>query len=98
MIEWGGHSISIKLSRDELASLQRFVRPYKPTQRQKAQVLLGLAAGETPETVAMRVGISKDAVTELAARFAETGLAGVGLGKKPKVNVTLVRSGVGARK
>ena len=38
--------------------------------------------------VAMRVGISKDFVTELATQFAERGLAGVGLGKKPEVEVT----------
>jgi hypothetical protein len=78
MIEWGGHSMSIKLSQDEFASLQRFVRRYKPTQRQKAQALLSLAAGESPEVVAMRGGISKDVVTELATRFAETGPAGCG--------------------
>jgi hypothetical protein len=98
MIEWRGLSMLIKLSQDEHASLQRFIRLYKPTQRQKAQVLLGLAAGDSLEIVAMRVGITKDVVTELVARFAETGLAGVGLGEKPEVNVTLVRAGVGARK
>jgi hypothetical protein len=90
--------MTIKLSQDERASLEQFVRPYKPTKRQKAQALLGLAAGESPETVAMRVGISKDFVTELATRFAERGLAGVGLGKKPEVVVTLIRPGVGSQK
>ena len=90
--------MAIKLSQDERASLEQFVRPYKPTKRQKAQALLALAAGESPETVAMRVGIPKDSVSELATQFAECGLAGVGLGKKPEVAVTLIRAGIGVKK
>lgn len=90
--------MSIKLSQDELALLQRFVRPYKPTQRQKAQTLLGLAAGESPETIAMRIGIPKDVVTDLAIRFEAAGLAGVGLEDSSEIIITLVRAGVGARK
>ena len=88
----------IQLSQDERAFLERFVRSYKPTKRQKANALLGLAAGESPETVAMRVGILKEVVTELAARFAERGLAGVGLSKRPEIVVTLARAGVEPRK
>jgi hypothetical protein len=84
----------IQLSQEERALLEQFVRPYKPTKRQKALVLLGLAAGQTPEAVAVHVGIPKDAVTELANHFAERGLAGVGLGKKPEIEVTLVRAGL----
>ena len=34
----------------------------------------------------------------MATEFAERGLAGVGLGKKPEVVVTLIRAGVGAKK
>jgi hypothetical protein len=90
--------MAIELSQEERASLEQFVRPYKPTKRQKAQALLALAAGESPETVAMRVGISKDFVSELATQFAERGLAGVGLGKKPEVVVTLIRAGLSAKK
>lgn len=90
--------MAIKLSQDERESLERFVRPYRPTKRQKAQALLGLAAGDSSETVAMRVGIPKDLVIELATRFSERGLAGVGLEKKPEVVVTLVRPGVDAQK
>lgn len=90
--------MTIKLSQEELASLEQFIRPYKPTKRQKAQALLALAAGESPQAVAMRIGISKDFVSELATQFAERGLAGVGLGEKPEVVVTLIRAGVGARK
>jgi hypothetical protein len=90
--------MAITLSQDERASLEDFVRPYRPTKRQRAQALLGLAAGEPPETVAMRVGISKEAVDHLAVQFAERGLAGVGLGRKPQVVVTLIRAGVGARR
>ncbi len=90
--------MAIELSQDERACLEQFVRPYKPTKRQKAQALLALAGGESPETVAMRVGISKESVSELATQFAERGLAGIGLAKKPEVVVTLIRAGVGARK
>jgi hypothetical protein len=90
--------MAIELSEDERASLEQFVRPYKPTKRQKAQALLAVAAGESPETVAMRVGISKESVSELVTQFAERGLAGVGLGRKPEVVVTLIRAGVGAKK
>lgn len=90
--------MAIKLSQDERESLERFVRPRKPTRRQKAQALLGLAAGDSSETVALRVGISKDLVTELAAQFSERGLAGVGLEKKPEVVVTLVRAGFAAQR
>jgi hypothetical protein len=88
----------IQLSQDERAFLEQFVRSYKPTKRQKANALLGLAAGESPETVAMRVGILKEVVTELAALFAERGLAGVGLSKRPEIVVTLARAGGDPRK
>src|SRR3954447_25818698 len=98
MIEQGGHSMRINLSPDERASLEQFVGPYKPTKQQKAQALLGLAAGESAEEVAMRVGISKEVVTELAVQFGERGLAGVGLIERPEVEVTLIRAGVGAQK
>src|SRR4051794_896838 len=98
MIEQGDHSMSINLSPDERASLEQFIGPYKPTKRQKAQALLGLAAGESAEAVAMRVGIPKEAVTELAAQFTERGLAGVGLVKRPEVAVTLIRADLGAQK
>jgi hypothetical protein len=88
----------IQLSQDERAFLEKVVRPYKPTSRQKAQVLLGLAADESPEAVATRVGLPKEVVTELAAQFAEHGLAGVGLRKRPQIMVALVRPGDGLQK
>jgi hypothetical protein len=88
----------IQLSQDERAFLEQVVRPFKPTKRQKAHVLLGLAAGEPPEAVAARVGLPKEVVTELAARFAEDGLAGVGLSKKPQTVVFLLRPGVGLQR
>jgi len=53
----------------------------RPTNRQKAQALLGLASGETPEHVAMRVGITKEDLAALVDLFAEEGLEGVGLGR-----------------
>jgi hypothetical protein len=34
-------------------------RRLRPTNRQKAQALLGLVSGDTPESVSMRVGIKK---------------------------------------
>jgi hypothetical protein len=98
MIEQGDDSMAINLSPDERASLKQLVRPHKPTKRQKAQALLGLAAGESAEAVAMRVGVPTEVVTELAVQFAERGLAGVGLAKRPEVVVTLIRAGVGAQK
>src|SRR4051812_5119980 len=97
MIEQGGHSMPINLSPDERASLEQFVGPYKPTKRQKAQALLGLAAGESAEAVAMRVGIPEEVVTELAVQFTERGLAGIGLVRIPEVVVTLIRDGIGAQ-
>jgi hypothetical protein len=88
----------INLSPDERASLERFVHPCKPTKRQKAKALLGLAAGESADVVAMRVGIPKEVVTELAVQFAERGLAGVGSVRRPEVVVTLIQAGIGAQK
>jgi len=56
-------------------------RKVRPTNRQKAQALLGLASGDTPETVSMRVGIKKEDLTSLVHLFMEQGLKGIGLGR-----------------
>ena len=89
VIERGGPALTIHLIQDELTFLEQLVRRYKVTKRQKAQALLGLAAGEPADAVAMRIGIAKEVVTELAAGFAERGLAGVGLSPRPEIVVTL---------
>src|SRR5580704_7735896 len=54
----------------------------RPTNRQKAQALLGLALGETPERVSTRVGITNEDLSSLVDRFTEGGLKAVGLGRK----------------
>ena len=54
-------------------------RRVRPTKRQKAQALLGLAEGDTPESVSMRVGIKKEDIAVLVNQFKEQGLQGIGL-------------------
>ncbi len=54
-------------------------RKVRPTKRQKAQALLGLASGDTPEDVAQSVGIKKEDVESLVHTFMEHGLRGIGL-------------------
>ena len=72
--------MSIQLKSEDRDYLERFVsRKMKPTSRQKAHALLGLAQGETPDKVSMRVGMTKDDLTALVARFTDDGLAGIGL-------------------
>jgi hypothetical protein len=91
--------MSIRLSEEDRACLERLEeRPKKPTRRQKASALLRLDEGLSPADAAMHAGISKDQVEALATRFAEGGLAGVGLDAKPKALVRLVRPGLGTQK
>jgi len=72
--------VSIQLKSEDRDFLERFVsRKMKPTSRQKALALLGLAQGEMLERVSMRVGMTKDDLAALVSRFTEDGLAGVGL-------------------
>ena len=54
-------------------------RRVRPTKRQKAQALLRLASGGTPESVSMHVGIRKEDIATLVDQFMEQGLKGVGL-------------------
>jgi uncharacterized protein (DUF433 family) len=54
-------------------------RRFRPTKRQKAQSLLGLATGDTPEIVSMRVGIKKEDIATLVHQFKERGLKGIDL-------------------
>ena len=90
--------MSIQLEEDERGYLEQLVRrPMKPTRRQKANALLRLAEGDTPEKAAQHAGIPKEEVESLATRYAESGLAGVGLGGKLKTLVRLVRPGVGVQ-
>jgi hypothetical protein len=91
--------MSIQLGQEERGYLEQLVRrPIKPTRRQKANALLRLAQGDTPEKAAQHAGIPKEEVEALAIRYAEGGLAGVGLGGKPKSLVRLVRPGLGVQK
>jgi uncharacterized protein (DUF433 family) len=59
-------------------------RKMRPTRRQKAKGLLGLAAGEDADSVAMRVGIRKEDLMALAAQFDAEGLEGVGLARESR--------------
>jgi len=91
--------MSIHLTEDDRACLEQLEKgPMKPTRRQKAIALLRLDAGLSAADAAQHAGISREQVEALATGFAESGLAGVGLGAKPKTLVRLVRPGVGAQK
>jgi uncharacterized protein (DUF433 family) len=74
--------MAIRLTHQDRLDLEQIAnRKMRPTNRQKAQALLGLAAGESPQRVAMRVGITKEDLAALVGLFAEKGLEGVGLGR-----------------
>jgi hypothetical protein len=91
--------MSIHLNEEDRANLERLEKGrMKPTRRQKAIALLRLAAGLPAAEVAEHAGIPKEEIEALATGFAESGLAGVGLGGKPKTLVRLVRPGVGVQK
>lgn len=95
----GSSAMSIHLSEKDQADLERLEKSrMKPTRRQKAVALLRLAEGLSPAKAAEHAGIPKSEVEALAARFAEGGLAAVGLSGEPKNVVRLVRPGVGAQK
>jgi uncharacterized protein (DUF433 family) len=54
-------------------------RKVRPTKRPKAQALIGMALGGTPESVSMRVGIKTEDIAKLVDQFMEQGLKGIGL-------------------
>jgi sulfur carrier protein ThiS len=90
--------MSLNLNAEDRASLERLEKSrMKPTRRQKAIALLRLAEGLPPAKAAEHAGIPKPEVERLAAKFAENGLAGVGLSEEPDNAVQLVRPGVGSR-
>jgi hypothetical protein len=91
--------MSIQLSHDERDYLEQLAqRKMKPTRRQKAIALLRLAGGDPPEKAAQVAGIPMEDVAALASQFSEQGLAGVGLGAKSAIRVSLVRPGIGVQK
>ena len=70
----------LRLTTEDRKYLEEFAhRKVRPTNRQKAQALLGLASGDTPENVAQRVGIKKEDIESLVHTFMERGLRGIGL-------------------
>lgn len=86
--------MSIHLDEEDRARLKRLEGGTRePTRRQKAVALLRLDEGLPPAQVAIDSGLSKEQVEALAARFAGSGLAGVGLGEKAKVRIRLLRPG-----
>jgi hypothetical protein len=91
--------MSLPLNEEDRANLERLEKSrMKPTRRQKAIALLRLAEGLPPAKAAEHAGIPRIEVEELAAKFAESGLAGVGLSEEPKNVVQLIRPGIGSRK
>jgi hypothetical protein len=94
----GEEAMSIHLNDEDRANLERLEkRRMKPTRRQKAIALLRLAEGLTSRQATMHAGIPREEVEALAAEFAESGLAGVGLVGESKTLVRLVRPGVGVQ-
>src|SRR5271157_5813982 len=95
----GEKAMSIHLNDEDRANLERLEkRRMKSTRRQKSIALLRLAEGLTSRQAAMHAGISKEEVEALAAEFAESGMAGVGLGENSRTLVRLVRPGVGVQR
>src|SRR5271157_4791366 len=95
----GEKAMSIHLNDEDRANLERLEkRRMKPTRRQKAIALLRLAEGLTSSEAAMHAGIAREEVEALAAAFAQSGMAGVGLVEKSKTLVRLVRPGVGVQR
>jgi uncharacterized protein (DUF433 family) len=72
--------MQVRLTTEDRKYLEEVAgRRVRPTKRQKAQALLGLATGDTPESVSMRVGIKKEDIATLVDQFKEQGLRGIGL-------------------
>jgi uncharacterized protein (DUF433 family) len=72
--------MQLRLTQEDREYLEEVAgRKVRPTKRQKAQALLDLSLGRTPESVSMRVGIKKDDIANLVGQFMEQGLKGVGL-------------------
>jgi len=91
--------MSIHLNDEDRANLERLEkRRMKPTRRQKPIALLRPAEGLTSRQAAMHAGIPREEVEALAAEFAESGTAGVGLVGNSKTLVRLVRPGVGVQR
>jgi len=84
----GVDDVLINLTPEDRKDLERFAnRKVRPTNRQKAQALLGLALGETPDRVSIRIGIAKEDLSLLVDRFTKGGLKGVGLGRSGSVTL-----------
>jgi uncharacterized protein (DUF433 family) len=72
--------MQLRLTEEDRKYLKEIAdRRMRPTNRQKAQALLGLASGDTPESVSMRVGIKKEDLESLVHLVKKQGLKGIGL-------------------
>jgi uncharacterized protein (DUF433 family) len=72
--------MTIQLSMADREYLEQLAsRKSRPTKRQKARIVLGLAAGELLDSISMRVGVTKEDLTALVAQFQAEGLEGIGL-------------------
>jgi uncharacterized protein (DUF433 family) len=79
----GGLAMAILLTKADREYLEQLAdRKMRPTKRQKARVLLGLAAGENVDSLSMRVGMTKEDLTALVAQFHAEGLKGIGLARR----------------
>ena len=65
---------------EEIASTARCDQP----NGRKARALLGLASGDTPDSVSMHVGIKKEQLESLVQLVKERGLEGIGLGRSAR--------------
>jgi hypothetical protein len=75
--------MSITINEADRKCLERLARrKTRPTKRQKARGLLGLAAGEDVDSIAMRVGLTREDLMALAAQFNAAGLEGIGLARR----------------
>jgi uncharacterized protein (DUF433 family) len=90
--------MAIELSAADREYLEQLAsRRTRPTKRQKARVLLGLAAGESLNSISTRVGITKEDLTALVAQFQAAGLEGIGLASvRNREGATRVTRRVGA--
>ena len=94
--------MQLRLTPDDRKYLEEIAyRKMRPTKRQKARALLGLASGDTPDNVSMRVGIKKEELESLPHLVKEQGLEGIGLGRsgrkrsdqsRPRRSVTIEKT------
>lgn len=90
-----GKKYLVRLTDEQRAALEeRFAEPLTLRQRNRIQVLLRSAAGETDADIADELGISSNTVTNARKRFAAEGLEPA-LTEKPRTGGPAVLGGKG---